>query len=147
MSNNNKSPSKKFDVQEFNKQFELDKEQRKLIAQEKDLQKLRQLNETIVEKKLYENTVSDIIIGIKNSWFNLLDDLLEQKFSISIFTRENRLFYIGITLIIMGLLIYLYNFFLEDGNEYEQKNTEKIIEKYYIYGPSKHIKEVVTNNE
>ena len=123
----------KFDINKFNNSFETTKEQKKLINKEHDNELLQKLNNNVDNKPLYKNTMSEIIIGIKNSWFYLLDDLIEQKFSIDTFTKDNRLFYIGITLIIIAIILYFYNVFTTDDDDIAtSKNDSKIIEKYYF---------------
>jgi len=47
-----------------------------------------------------------------------LDDLLDQKFEIETFTKENRLFYIGITILFFTIILYLYTMIISD----EEKN-------------------------
>lgn len=138
MSNNNPtsefSTDGKFDINKFNSSFDKSKDDNKLINKEHDNEVLQKLNSFTDSKPLYKNTISEIIIGIKNTWFYLLDDLLEQKFTFDTFTKENRLFYVGITLVCIAVILYFYNFFTsDDENVPIQKSNDKIIEKYYFY--------------
>lgn len=124
----------KFDINKFNSSFDKTKNDQKLINKQRDDEILHKLNSTTDSKPLYKSTMSDIIIGIKNTWFYLLDDLLEQKFIFDTFTKENRLFYIGITLILISVIMYFYDYFTsDDGIVGQQKSEDKIIEKYYFY--------------
>jgi hypothetical protein len=81
-----------------------------------------------IDPPIQQQSMSDILIGVKNTWFGILDDILAGDFNLRIFTRSNRLFYIGITLIVVAILLFLYNYFTE-------KREEKVItiEKHYIY--------------
>jgi hypothetical protein len=138
MNNNNPtsefSTDGKFDINKFNTSFDKSKEDNKLTNKENDAEILQKLNSFTDSKPLYKNTISEIIIGIKNTWFYLLDDLLEQKFTFDTFTKENRLFYIGITLVCISIILYFYNFFTSNDEDISaQKSNEKIIEKYYFY--------------
>ncbi len=138
MNNNNPtsefSTDDKFDINKFNTSFDKSKEDNKLTNKENDAEILQKLNSFTDSKPLYKNTISEIIIGIKNTWFYLLDDLLEQKFTFDTFTKENRLFYIGITLMCISIILYFYNFFTSNDEDISaQKSNEKIIEKYYFY--------------
>jgi hypothetical protein len=53
------------------------------------------------KKKIYEMSVGEILVGIKDTWFEILDDLLQQNFTLDIFTRGTRLFFIGLTLVLI----------------------------------------------
>lgn len=130
-------PNKDFDINKFNKVFDDKKEEEKKRIQEDSEARLRLLNQDVTDKPLYRTTIPDVLIGIKNTWFYILDDLLQQKFTIDTFTKNSRLFYIGITLIFIGIIIYFYGFFSEgiNGNSSQGENDfrEKIVEKHYIY--------------
>lgn len=79
-------------------------------------------------------SVGDILVGIKDTWFGILDDVLAFRFSYDIFLKYNRLFFIGLTLIIIALLILLYNFVTNksDDDTNDEKNRN-IIEIHHIY--------------
>jgi hypothetical protein len=117
---NTNDPSKayttngKFDLGKFNDAFAGQKESQKKINNELDSYNLKMLGGDIVKKSLYQNDMGDIIIGIKNSWFFLMDDLLQQKISTNTFTKDNRLFYLGITFILIAIVMYIYNFFVDE---------------------------------
>lgn len=116
--------SKHFDLGQFNVGFDRNKE----IAQESqkisDLNKLNALSQETVHVSLYDLSLFQIIINIKNTWFNLLDDLLDQKFELSTFTEENRMFYIGLTIVFFAIVLYLYATIMADDSE---KNTSQTI--------------------
>jgi len=134
--NNITDDRNKFDIVKFNKVFNETKNTNKLTFKKNDEDRLSILNQNIAGKPLRNMTIFDIFIGIKNTWFFILDDLLQQKFTIDTFSKDNRLFYIGITLIFFGISIYLLNFFIgeSDDNEISNKDLhEKIVEKHYIY--------------
>ena len=136
VNNNITNDRNKFDINKFNKVFDEVKEENKSIYKKNDDDRLRVLNQDIVDKPLYDTTISDIFIGIKSTWFYILDDLLQQKFTLNTFSKDNRLFYIGITLLFFGVIIYFFNFFNEGTPNEVPMNTnphEKIIEKHYIY--------------
>lgn len=106
--------TKRFDLVEFNKKFEAQKEAVKQQNLEINQQKLMELNEQEALKKPYELTFAEMLIGIKDTWFEIIDDLLQQKFYMETFTKNNRLFYIGLTFIIIVILVYLYDIILGD---------------------------------
>lgn len=79
------------------------------------------------EKPIHEQSIIDIFIGIKNTWFHILDDVLSGDITWDMFTKENRLFYIGLTIIIVAILLYIYNYFTEEYGE-----NRVTIEKHYV---------------
>ena len=132
-SNNDFTTDGKFDIGKFNDSFNKSKDDTKRSNYERDEYRLKMLSQTLTAKSLSESTISEIIIEIKNTWFYIMDDLLQQKFVISTFTKDNRLFYIGITFVIIAIIMYLYNYFLDDDFSQDQNSNQKVIEKYYIY--------------
>ena len=99
---------KKFDAMQFNKDFEAVKAETKQINDEKINKRLNDLNYQDKVIKIKDLSMTNIFIGIKDSWFELLDELLDHNFSITTFTKNNRLFYLGITIFIIASLLYLY---------------------------------------
>ena len=123
----------KFDAGVFNQEFEETKKKLKTKLSIKDDEILNKLNNTKYEKSILQNNMNDMLIGIKDSWINLLDDFISLRFSISMFTKENRLFYIGLTVFIFTLILYIVEYFFEDDNDNNKQITNKIIETRYIY--------------
>jgi hypothetical protein len=139
MSKSNKSaiknaePKSDFDLDKFNKEFVFKKELGEVQNRIQSKEKIDALTKAANKPKisLYNLSVAQIVIGIKDTWFGILDDLLAQKFNLVTLTKENRLFFIGLTMIFITTIIYLYNFFLDD--EIVETNGATIIEKHYIY--------------
>jgi hypothetical protein len=126
----------KFDTVKFNQAFDQQKtlgKQQQLVEEQATL---NQLNTTISAKRIQDFTFLDILIGIKNTWFSVLDDLLQQKFELSTFTKQNNLFFIGLTLIIFGIIFYLYNFFTEDDTVEDSGRTIRIEHHYTGLNPT-----------
>ena len=98
-----------FDVNKFNANFNLEIEKVKKQNNLIDIDKLSKLNQEAPQKTLLQYTVSDILIGIKNSWFYLIDDIFRRNFSSSIIFKDYRLYFIGMTFLIFGIILYLYN--------------------------------------
>lgn len=113
---NSKSKSKTFDTDKFNREFIYKRDKAKLQTEIKSKEKLDKLNKEANEelRPLYSLSLSEIFIGIKDTWFDILDDLLALNINSNLITKNNRLFYIGITIIIIAVLFYLYNFFIEE---------------------------------
>jgi hypothetical protein len=117
------------DLSKFDIIFERNKE---IVKQNQDLQNIEKLN-TLSQKteqvSLYNLSIFQIIVNSKNAWFHLLDDLLDQRFEMDTFTKENRLFYIGITILLIAIILYLYTVIFYDSNS-KDDNVQKI---YHIY--------------
>lgn len=116
---NNDNPikqSKTFDLDKFNREFIYKREKTKLQTEIQSKERLDKLNKEANEKilPLYSLSVSEIFIGVKDTWFDILDDLLAMNININLISKNNRLFYIGVTVIIIAVLFYLYNFFIEE---------------------------------
>jgi len=107
--------SDKFDIDKFNRDFDQYKIQRKDEMNKKIKQKLNELNTVKISIPAYDLSIGQIAINIKDSLFGILDDLINYNFSWDILLKRNRLFYLGITLIVISLINYLY-FFFQDTN-------------------------------
>jgi hypothetical protein len=97
--NDEVNKSKKMTPVEFNKYFE--DVMNKRPKQNLDLKKF------IVDpqKRINELTILEILSGIKQTWFGITNDLLQSHINLDTFTKENRLFYLGLTLIIFILIV------------------------------------------
>jgi hypothetical protein len=131
----NNDNNKKFDIAEFNKQFSNYTEGQKIINKTVAEERLDILNkENVVRIKIQEQSIIDILIGVKTSLFECLDDLLQHKFSLETFTKNNRLFYLGIAIIFLCLFLYLCDALLDDPeNNTDSSNDGKIVKIYNLY--------------
>ena len=86
-------------------------------------------------KKLHQLNIKEITIGVKDSWFELLDDVLQLKFQLDTLTKNNRMFFLGISFIIVMIIIYTYDIISHGGDDSSNYNTidKKIVEHHYIY--------------
>lgn len=94
----------KFDVDKFNRDFQQYKERRQT---EMDIQ-LKQKADELTKKAnisipIYNLGIGETLIKFKDSFFGILDDLLRFDLSMNTFTKENRLFYIGLFLIVVAI--------------------------------------------
>ena len=95
---------KYFDSYLFNQKFDQyikQTEKNRFLKQKIQLQDLNSVKDTIVNP--YQLPFDEILINIKNTWFNLYDNILYGR---NIFDNlnQNDFFYIGITLIVIALL-------------------------------------------
>ena len=101
-----------FDIGKFNKAFEEKTKNDKktaLIEQQKKLSKM----DKIEHRRLYDYTIAETLIHTKDSIFDILDDMLKFNIKKDIFTKNNRLYYIGISLIIIVIILHTYDLFHE----------------------------------
>lgn len=124
-------PPQEFDIKKFNKEFEDQLLASKEATKKREEERLKKLNVVQETKPISELTIAEILIGIKDTWFGIIDDLLNLKFNMTTITSENRLFYIGLTIIIIVILTYIINHFVNLGNPTKQ-GKEKIIKIYHI---------------
>lgn len=113
-------PNNRFDLGKFNVVFDVNREITNRNQRVKDLQKLNELSRIETVKSLYDLNISQILINTKNTWFGLLDDLLDKRFELDTFTKDNRIFYIGLTIFFVAVILYLYNMIVEEDKGVEQ---------------------------
>ncbi len=114
-----------FDINKFNRFYEQYREKRKKAKRKKMIKRLAELN--IPEEKIpiYKESVGNMLINFKDSIFNTLDDVLQRKFTLETVTKKNRLFYWGMLLVIIALVMYLYSIFADEPKE--DKSMIKIL--------------------
>ena len=99
-----------FDLGKFNTAFDENKLRQKSITEYNSEIRLKLLEKNDTNNiNINKMSIIDLSIGIKDSWFYLIDDLLLQKFTINTFTKNNRLFYIGLTFILFSVILLFVN--------------------------------------
>jgi len=63
----------------------------------------------VLAKSMSERTFSDTLIAIKYTWIGIIDDLVTEDFTMNIFNKNSRVFYIITTFNIIGILILILN--------------------------------------
>lgn len=125
-----RSDTGEFDFDKFNLEFDQYKERRD-AEQERNLQeKLAELNKPKEIIPIYGQSIGQVLIDTKNSLFELLDDLLQGEFTTLTFTKNHRLFYIGLILLFIAIFMYIITIAISDNN-YNQKND--VIEVNHIH--------------
>jgi hypothetical protein len=80
-------------------------------------------------KPFYKLNMLDIVLELKNTWFSILDDILLGKLSLDIIFKENRLFYVGLTILIIAIILYIYDYAINPNNF----NNNGIVEIRHVY--------------
>jgi len=88
-----------FDIKKFNKDFEsyLSGQKAKRLEREKKFLESKEI--LTREKLLHELTILEIIVNVKLTFFSMMDDLLNGNIGSDFLTKENRLFYVGISIL------------------------------------------------
>jgi hypothetical protein len=118
-------------VNEFDKKFE----EQEIQNNQKANERLNKLDKTFTEPKPYQLSIYGILVGIKDTWFYLFDDLLREQFYLETFTKDNRLFYIGLTIVLIIILIFLFNLMFGgyDNSVNDNSTNQKVVEIHHIY--------------
>lgn len=129
-----KSDSTQFDVKQFNINFDALKSkirENNNIIDEKTLSQLDK-KDNLPKIPIYLQNPETIIFNVKQTWFDIYDDLNKYGFQIQILDKGDRMFYLGLTLIFFALTLYaIYVLFDFDD---DVNNKEKIvIEKHFYY--------------
>ena len=116
-SSSSQSYNPDFDIVQFNKQFEDVQKKFAEVAKEKEDQRLKLLYKEDKPKTIDQLTVAEILINMKDSIFGTLDDLLRYRFTTTTFTIKNRLFYLGLFILLSVITIYILKNVLEEKEE------------------------------
>jgi hypothetical protein len=65
-------------------------------------------------KPFHKLNILEILIQLKNTWFGILDDLFAGNYSMSILVKDNRMFYVGLTVLIFAIILYVYDYAIDD---------------------------------
>jgi hypothetical protein len=130
--------NKPFDLNKFNIIFDRNKEIQKENQRIKDLNKLNALSQETNKVSLYNLSMYDIIVNAKNAWFGLLDDLLNRSFNMQTLTKDNRLFYLGLTIVIFCVILYIFVLMMNEGKqeEHDDRNIVYHIHQYQNTNPN-----------
>ena len=100
-----------FDIRRFNNVFE---EQQKSKQKEED-EELDIMKKVIEKEKLHDMSFGKIFVNMKEEIFGIIYDVLSLNFDsfdtfTEIFTKNNRLFYFGLFLLIICILLYIVSY-------------------------------------
>lgn len=116
----------RFDITSFNQEFLEYSKKRKEEEQQRELEKLKQLNQEVYRKKISEMTLNEIIMEWKQTWITFLNNLIHFETNREILFEGNTLFFIGMTIIMVILFFIIFYLILRQRSEKIDK-SEKII--------------------
>lgn len=100
-----------FDVNTFNRYYEQYRVKRDREMRRHMVEKLDELDERANIPMPHQETIGSILIKTKDAMFNILDDILQHRYMLDTLTKNNRLFYIGIMVLIIAAIIFIYYIF------------------------------------
>lgn len=105
--------SGEFNTELFNRTFREEQLKRIKFYRNQEQDFLNSLDTDPPEKKLLDFTVGEHVINTKDAFFGIIYDLSSEQLTSDIFTKNNRLFYLGL----IFLTIYLTYLFLKNLND------------------------------
>jgi hypothetical protein len=114
-------------VDKFNREFEQYIDKRKVYRDEEQKKMLEELNKPKPVIPLYDLPMGQIMINAKDSVLNTLDDVINGSFDRNTFIKENRLFYLGIVLLFISILVYFYNMIVGSFDKKEKLDSIQIV--------------------
>lgn len=82
-------------------------------------------------KPFYQLNLLEIVLELKNTMFSILDDILGGNMTLDIILKENRLFYVGLTILIIAIILYIYDYAIDPTNT--MANSNGLVEIRHIY--------------
>lgn len=122
----------KFNVDQFNRDFDQYKEKRK--EEEKEIldRKLDELNKPPLIIPPYALSIGQVMINMQDSIFNTVDDILNFNVNQDLLLKQNRLFYWGLLFVIIAIVLYLYLLYMPDKPELGNKPQQIMhIQEYH----------------
>lgn len=99
---------------DFNTKFEQDKMLNKKQFASNDLNRLQSINPE--QNNISKFSIYNILISIKDTWFNIIDGLLQGNFNSNLFTQNNSLLYIGITIVVLAVIYFILVILFDDNS-------------------------------
>lgn len=93
----------KFDIKKFNANFAEEKYARKNKNLELDNEILQQINNTAQNQN--DNNLLNIFSGIGNTYLGIMNDTLDGNISIDMFIINDRIYFIGICIVVLTLIL------------------------------------------
>jgi hypothetical protein len=107
----------------FNDMFNKTLSKQKIQNKVKQQVRIDGLNNKKEDVNIFDHSVGDTLINTKDAIFDILDDMLQFKFEKSTFTKENRLYYIGIFILIIVFIIWLSTMFESNNDKIDIKKS------------------------
>ena len=111
----------KFNEATFNADFLKIIDEQEILANKNEQQKLNIINNYYINKMEYQSdkipienmSIQQLLLNWLSSLKNIYTDILNVNINRNILIKEDRLFYIGLTFIIIGIIGYIYNNYIQ----------------------------------
>lgn len=107
--------SGEFNLSQFNKLYREEQLKRINFYRSQEEARLKELDKNQPAPDLLNYTLGQHLINMKNTPFNIGSDLINDQFSYRIFTKDNRMFYLGLILVIIFLIYLILAYFLNSN--------------------------------
>jgi hypothetical protein len=118
------SKGKLYDPVEFNQAFDAMLKQQQEEGKKKEADDIANLNVKFREKRVHELTIGELLVNMKDAMFDTIDDMLGFDFSVETFTKNNRLFYLGLFVVLFAIISYVVQYFTLQG-AFEPETADK----------------------
>ena len=101
---------KKIDLAKYNKEFERNMNLEYVKHKEREKNNLDKLSYEIEDKsvsRLDDQTIKQLMENTKKTWYDIMDDILDGNLSVGVFVNNDRMFYVGILVVIIVIFIYI----------------------------------------
>lgn len=112
----------KFNSELYNDKYKSyidDVKKRRKNANEKNMKNLIGTDNINIKpeyKPFYQLNLLEIALELKNTMFSILDDILAGNMTLDIILKDNRLFYVGLTILIIAIILYIYDYAIDPTN-------------------------------
>lgn len=108
MDKKNVTTNDEFDINKFNELYDKITDEQLKERKKKEQEELeKKYGKKDITKNLYELSIGEIVIGFKDAMFGIIYDLMCLNINTTTFTKEHRLFYLGILFLVISLMVYI----------------------------------------
>lgn len=118
--------SGEFNLSLFNRTYREEQLKRIQFFRDQELKRLRQEDaDTKSKPNLLDLTLKQHLTNFKDTFFGIWHDLQTQPLTTKIFTKNNRLFYIGVLLVLIFIIYLVLYSFVSIGTSGRKKSKQK----------------------
>lgn len=115
-----------FNIGVFNKEFDKMIERSRIENEQRDKRNLQGLDKVNYYQNPALQSWSEILGGVSKIWFRIINDWYDNKLDSNTFTEDNGLFYIGVSLILIVLLILIINLIVKLTTMSDNKQNQNV---------------------
>jgi hypothetical protein len=126
--------SAQFNLSNINQHYREEQLKRLQFYRDKERQRMQDLNDSIqTTPSLTSLTLGQHLTNLKNTFFGIGHDLTKEGFKTNVFTKDNRLFYLGIFLLLIYLLYLILSNIFANANCDKCQNVPKSSKKFTTF--------------